>query len=1354
MNHFDAINPINPFNVELLNAKIVDRDQLIRRYNEKCAENIQNVKNLESITDTAQQIQKLYAAEKDRKQQLQTENAELRAKLLHKEQRLESMENERINNDTLYKQTIAELEEQMSKSNDKYLKLCESYVDQANILNTNRLLTVPLMRKCTAIRDILQSSGIPFEWDKSPVKSKAKAPITTTTITTEAATGKMKSNKTTTSAAARLTRTFGMQTDLSMAMLNGTTVLKEDKSTQYQQSKATRSTCTSAFIHMADCSTNTTDDLFATRQPISSIAHSNAFVDKAPATFIEPQQQRQQQPQLRRECVLNKATNSTQTTIPNYRTQGTLTHINNVRKRINYARTRSKSNSMFHEVKKEEYLSPCSSPSPSPLPSNSFTTATTPILSQNDPLRLNAQFHNLWQLLGELLCRIAGQQINAPIDEKFTNEMQIIQRICEIQHLIGEKAFASYAKSMRNIDMANDLSDSEMPIVDCPDEQNSRDSIESYNSDKIHITKIRNLSNYSPSVHRDENDHPNEPMNESEQAMPFTPISTPNDRTVNLRETDTRSIESIVTPQASSSSSSSLETLKNTAVSPLEIDAHERSQQSKTLCLLSSNALVGSRGDACSDNQIVGNTIATMIPPQDDDAAHFKVPKRKLSSKPKSNMQLVKKQKTAKVSKSSDNCELHLDSCKYNQMHEFTFQNKLQHHEMMTSLFGDISDDDDDDCIDAQQIQRILNSVSTPKMLSPIKDWPADTRCDSPSPPLSPSPLLQPLDLELEQAISNDDPMIKASEEVQQLKEDVCGMPSVQMFKSNDNNRSQQQQEQEQQQQEEVENEAEEQQEQNEAETMKTMETKLNQSLNENDSCEKPASAVLHCSTNGSTQLNAEATPEIDDFYSPASPKPDDQIVVEQTPLNIPLHTICNAAKPTEAADYEPAHDVSTSSALDQIIYNYMPNIRHELQACTSKLSPAACYLLANLRLTIEKYCRSIEWTRDTVTAVIDRMFAISRQPMHLAIAILEVIEDTNEDLSLEFTPPAPALSVSHQKCLVLVSRVANHVPAFVQYMQFELERRLFTFQSKDKSIPAMTNLMHFCIALLDIESATTAMDRCKVRALIYKCLYYFKCAAVPLVFTVIMAHPHVIPHANSMEHQTDPLVRAIVSVLSNIIYTASSPSEEFKKTAMFYTLKRRYGFFMDKLFPVDAVVDYCIECLRANRLQHVDYALILIAKRQEIEYARDCILDKQLIPLLHQYVAMDLNVNVEHDEKICTILFTIGSIVKTFPLEHSITGYLQMFVTCLDATPRQNIQEAAIAAICQMQRFTGTTEIYKHLASWQPNNPIGARVQVILKTLVYRKAKTFWFSDNSNNGHTIGSGSSDTMMAKRQPQL
>lgn len=640
----------------------------------------------------------------------------------------------------------------------------------------------------------------------------------------------------------------------------------------------------------------------------------------------------------------------------------------------------------------------------------------------------------------------------------------------------------------------------------------------------------------------------------------------------------------------------------------------------------------------------------------------------------------------------------------------FNFQN----HEMLTNLFGDMSDDDEteEECIELQ-IQRISKFFACPNAISPLKDLPED---------ILQSPSLKSLDFDLDKA--------SALQPIDHLPIEGT-IRSLQPDESLDVCRSQQQQQQHQ-------------QPMHVDDGVEAKQTESNQFIDESRIPEKPLPITAIENVNAdSIYQSPDDLPEAVEYFSPTSPKPQDQNAVGQSPLNIPLHTICSNAKPTEAA-CEPSHyqgDVTAESTLDQIIYDYMPTARDELQACTVKFSTAEGYLLTGLRVAIEKYCVSIEWTRNTVTAVIDQMLDISRQPRHIVNAILEVIEDTKEELSLDFTPPAPSLPQSHQKCLVLVSRLANIIPAFTKYLQFELERKLFTFQLKDHSIPAITNLMHFTVALIDTESP--AMDRCNVRALIYKCLYYYKCASIPLVFTVIMAHPHIIPHANAMEHQTDPLVRAIVSVLSNIIYTEhTSSNAELKKTAMFYTLKRRYGFFMDKLFPTAAVVDYCIECLRTNRLLHVDYAIILIAKRQEIEYARDCILEKHLIPMLHQYVSMELNVNVEHDEKICTILFIIGAIVKTFPLEHNITGYLHMFVTCLNATSRQHIQEAAVTAICQMQRFTGTTQIYQHLAGWRPNYPISAHIQVMLKTLVYRKSKAFWFNGKSNGNDDGGDGS------------
>lgn len=1234
-------------------TSIANNDKLVRNYHEKCVENAQNQKNLDSITETAQQIRQLYTNEKERKEQLITENADLTEKLKYVQSRLETIENERINKDTLNQQTIAELEEKLEKSDKKYLDLCETFVEQANILHVNNLTTVQQMRKCTAIKDILQSKGISFEWNRSPSKQRSKS-------TTE----KPKTKS---------TRTFGTQADLMKCNLVDFTPTKItcEKSTQYQQSKTTRSTCTSAFIHTVDISTNT-DDHF------DSNTNLDAFVE----SILEDMVPIPDQLSPIDENLPGKMSNSTQTKTPHLRTQGTLTTINNVRKRVNYVQTRAhtKSNT-FHEVKKEECLSPC--PSPRPSNANIFTSNSI----QNDSNALN-WFHHLWHLLGELLYQVAGQG-NTPVDNKWSDDMRIVQKISEIQNLMkGEKAM--HLKAVENTDTDNINIDS--------DDDQSRDSIESYNSAKIFISKIRNLSNCSPMPDENamcstsdtrqttfrpitsmssefEHELDNSPMDVSPSMSPSvspSPPPTPRDVIIANRNHHKESIQREQTTSATNRPLQSPSNCRSTSCSPM-----------------------------LSESQIIDN-------------AHFKVPKRKVSiteSEPSN-----KKRKTLQVSISKHQAHLLETNV------PLYFQAKSR-TESLRSLFGDLSDDEDD-IVNEEQIYRIFESVKVPKMLSPIKDLPDDLRMFSPLPIhlnmdehlISPidslkstslSPELTSLSLEpIDDAINRyetadserttnstqilcEQPNDPLSETTEMPSENVCQVAEIEPIQAD--------------------------------QSMETKRIESDASTEEVESRDKAYSSTID--VGNEENVNVEMS-EID-YYSPASPKPEDQVSTENVPI-IPIIPITGRSVSKHKEEINEQCQISTDSALDCEIYNYVPSTRKKIQSCSNQCSDAEYYLIASLRNAIEKHCSEKEWTVTTSTEVVDKLLTLSRQPKHLAISMLEVIEDTKETLSLECTPPAPALQPSHQKCLLIVSRLVQFIPSFDKYLQFELERKLFTFQAKEKATVAMTNLAHFFIALIDIEEPT---DRSKVLLFIYKCLYYFKVSAVPLVFSVIMAHPHALPHANTVEFTSDPLIRAIFSTLSNIVYTDTTRERFYKKWEMFHTLKRRYGFFMDKLFPTDSIVEYCIECIRANRLQHVDYALILIAKRQEVDYSMGKILEKHLIPMLHQYVSSNLMVNTEHDAKICTILFIIGSIVKTFPIEQNIQGFLTIFVTCLNATQRQCIQEAAISAICQTSRF-GTTQIYPHLASWKPNYTISTHIQAMLKTLVYRKPRTFWFAN------------------------
>lgn len=470
---------------------------------------------------------------------------------------------------------------------------------------------------------------------------------------------------------------------------------------------------------------------------------------------------------------------------------------------------------------------------------------------------------------------------------------------------------------------------------------------------------------------------------------------------------------------------------------------------------------------------------------------------------------------------------------------------------------------------------------------------------------------------------------------------------------------------------------------------------------------------------NESSECNNESEA---DYYSPASPKP--ECHTETKPCIIPTETL--HSNQTHEESNEIQHD-SSESEINQIIQDYSPQFAKTVaMSSISTLSNQDSYLMASLRNAIERYCMSTEWTSETVTKCVNKMLLETRHVKYLAIALLEVVEDTKEMPSLEFTPPSPALAPSIQRCILLYSRLAHNIPKFNEYFKVMLERKMFTF-TNELPVEALTNLTHFYIAINDIDQSSHPAN---MRLFIYKCLYYFTHKCIPLVFTVLMAHPFILPHANSVEFLTDPLNKAIVCALTNITYSTDIKDRSYKKTEMFLTLKSRFGYFADKVFPIDGTIEYCIDCIQNNRLTNIDYALILLAKRKGYEYALKNIIHKYLIPLLHRYFTNDLTISTQYDQQIMTILLVISSIVKTVPTEVSIDDYVNLLAVALNATDRQIIQEAAISGMCQLSRF-GTTRIYQLISAWKPNYIKSKRITAILNTIVYKKPMNFWFNSS-----------------------
>lgn len=474
-----------------------------------------------------------------------------------------------------------------------------------------------------------------------------------------------------------------------------------------------------------------------------------------------------------------------------------------------------------------------------------------------------------------------------------------------------------------------------------------------------------------------------------------------------------------------------------------------------------------------------------------------------------------------------------------------------------------------------------------------------------------------------------------------------------------------------------------------------------------------PQSEDIPCPT------NSEHSQEqfVSSNFSPASPRREDTMPQSNRPTpiipsNNKISETSSRANTAENSNY----------IVDNIIRNYSYASQSVIRADPLKAKEPIeiTRLLASLHINMKSYVSSPEWTSAEVDVCVSTLLHQTQRPKILARLIIETVQQIrSETFCTKFTPPAPILRPTDQRCLVLVLRIAKHMPGFDKYLQLDIERQVFKL-IRPLTAEAIINLIYFLIALYDADSDVNQIV--KIRLLIYKSMYYHKRLARPLVFAILMAFPSALPHSTKIENCADPLIWAFASVLTNDSYTGDKGV--YKSDEMFYFLKIHYGYFAMTQFRYDETIDYCIECIRRNQLQNVDYALILMSKRKGWEWAIRSIVDGHLVPMLSNYVA-EIETG-DYDNRIQTIVFTIASIIKTIPYEHNIDAYLNTFSSLLNITKRKFIQESVVLAFCQLARF-GYKNIYTRIAKWEPDYEVASNVLAALSTFVHNKGKRFW---------------------------
>ncbi|XP_037030407.1 uncharacterized protein LOC119070240 isoform X1 [Bradysia coprophila] len=449
-----------------------------------------------------------------------------------------------------------------------------------------------------------------------------------------------------------------------------------------------------------------------------------------------------------------------------------------------------------------------------------------------------------------------------------------------------------------------------------------------------------------------------------------------------------------------------------------------------------------------------------------------------------------------------------------------------------------------------------------------------------------------------------------------------------------------------------------------------------------------------------------------DEFESPASPPPS-TTTSYQAPIIIPT-------SPKKL----------NSLVVEGILANFDKNKRTSLRQRKLKVPTVEEeQIITSTRSRIEQYVVA-EWNGNEIDTCCKDLSTV--RPSVLSKCILEVVTNTNsEPLSKEFTPPAPSLPRTHQKIVVLIKRISRTVNGFEDLVLFQLEKTMFVLGDEQVTIAGGLNLTHLFIGLTacaDAESNGSCV------LFVYKCLYYFSIKAIPMIYSVLMAYPTILPKfddgekvADFLRNTTNILQATFVIILINTNLSESNlidSGNSLRKRDLSTYLKTYYHYPCMRP-TIDDFVDILLDRLTNScNLGNIPYSLILIAKRNGTVWA-DHMVQRKLLPKLNQFLST-ISDGTANDERIAVLVSAISSIIKTYPITKDISGYQQLFHKILDSTTRQTIQEEAVMALLRTSRF-GMVDVYKQICDWRPQTAVRRQCYLMLNTFLYRQNLSYW---------------------------
>ncbi|XP_012054608.1 PREDICTED: protein PFC0760c-like [Atta cephalotes] len=330
--------------------------------------------------------------------------------------------------------------------------------------------------------------------------------------------------------------------------------------------------------------------------------------------------------------------------------------------------------------------------------------------------------------------------------------------------------------------------------------------------------------------------------------------------------------------------------------------------------------------------------------------------------------------------------------------------------------------------------------------------------------------------------------------------------------------------------------------------------------------------------------------------------------------------------------------------------------------------------------------------------------------PRIIAKCIVEFIIDEvdhTEALDKSFTPPAPLMTKFEQKIVTLLFDLEASKPMVIYFVQAAIEFHMFRLDSDVKD--PIDSLTRIYVVLSRIQK-----DREKVRMMCCSALYCMNLKSIAVLNTILMCWSEVLPNAETNKE----ILSKCIAFLINSLHISTDKDRILKKLKHLKSLVSRCHNYTSE--TVNDIVKELMTVLKAKRIEGLDTAIILIAKREKAQWTYKNIIESVLLPMI---------ISNQHP-CIYSAFSLLGRLLRAFPLQdknqivHDISEQLCVLIQSGQGSHDQ--QEGIISALLSLSRQKFDV-ISWPVIKWTPSKSLRPIVDTQLQTFLHTRTSKFW---------------------------